>query len=137
MFGRLGDMFGKRRLLLVALAMLVVGSLLAALTDNIALLIGTSSYVQAPETSGYGFGSSMVVGGLVLLPGALGMLFLAPVSARLVAMRGAGQTLALGRSSSPSDGWRGSPSPGPCRRSSRVRRWSASGRASATRRCRH
>ncbi|MEX5710628.1 MFS transporter [Parafrankia sp. FMc6] len=80
----------RRPLVLTNLASLLFGFALFA------LLIGTSSYVQAPETSGYGFGSSMVVGGLVLLPGALGMLFLAPVSARLVAMRGAGQTLALG-----------------------------------------
>lgn len=37
--GRLGDMFGKRRMLLVALAALVVGSLLCALTDDLGLLI--------------------------------------------------------------------------------------------------
>jgi cyanate permease len=38
----------------------------------------------------------MLVGGLTLLPSGICMLVLAPVSARLVALRGAGQTLALG-----------------------------------------
>ncbi|WP_206518004.1 MFS transporter [Rhodococcus sp. X156] len=61
-----------------------------------ASLIGTSSYVQAPESSGYGFGSSMLVGGLALLPSGLCMLFFAPISAKLVAVRGGPQTLALG-----------------------------------------
>lgn len=80
----------RRPLVLTNLASLLFGFALFA------LLIGTASYVQAPETSGYGFGSSMVVGGLVLLPSGLCMLILAPVSAHLVALRGAGQTLALG-----------------------------------------
>jgi MFS family permease len=61
-----------------------------------ASLIGTASFVQAPEASGYGFGSSMVVGGLAMLPSGLAMLLLAPVAARLIALRGAPQTLALG-----------------------------------------
>ncbi len=61
-----------------------------------ASMIGTASYVQAPEASGYGFGSSIVVGGLALLPSGLAMLVFAPVSARLIARRGAPQTLALG-----------------------------------------
>ncbi len=38
-FGRLGDMFGKRRLLLVAVGALTLGSLLDAVTDNLGLLI--------------------------------------------------------------------------------------------------
>jgi len=37
--GRLGDMFGQRRLLLVAVGALTAGSLLTAATDKIALLI--------------------------------------------------------------------------------------------------
>jgi MFS family permease len=61
-----------------------------------ASLIGTASYVQAPRASGYGFGVSMLVGGLCVLPSGIGMLLLAPVSARMVVWRGAGQTLATG-----------------------------------------
>ena len=39
LFGRLGDMFGKRRMMLIALGALVVGSLITCFTDDIALLI--------------------------------------------------------------------------------------------------
>ncbi|CAJ62439.1 MULTISPECIES: MFS transporter [Frankia] len=39
LFGRAGDIFGKRRMLLVALGMLTTGSVLCALTSNIWLLI--------------------------------------------------------------------------------------------------
>ncbi|MFL6163190.1 MAG: MFS transporter [Jatrophihabitantaceae bacterium] len=38
-FGRLGDMFGKRAMLLIVLAALTIGSLLDAITDNLGLLI--------------------------------------------------------------------------------------------------
>src|SRR3954453_18006536 len=34
LFGRLGDMFGKRRMLLAALALLIAGSLLDAVTND-------------------------------------------------------------------------------------------------------
>jgi MFS family permease len=61
-----------------------------------ASFIGTASYIEAPESSGYGFGSSLLVGGLAMLPSGLMMLLLAPVAARLIAGRGAPQTLALG-----------------------------------------
>ncbi len=61
-----------------------------------ASLIGTAPYVQAPVSSGYGFGSSMVTAGLVMLPSGCCMLVLAPVAARLIAWRGAPQVLALG-----------------------------------------
>ena len=61
-----------------------------------ASFIGTASYVEAPESSGYGFGSSLLVGGLAMLPGGLMMLLFAPVAARLIGTRGAPQTLALG-----------------------------------------
>jgi EmrB/QacA subfamily drug resistance transporter len=37
--GRLGDMFGKRRVLLVAMAVLAVGTLVAALAGNLAVLV--------------------------------------------------------------------------------------------------
>ena len=59
-------------------------------------LIGTASYVEAPRQSGYGFGSSIVVAGLCLLPSGLLMLLLAPVAARLIGSVGAHRTLTLG-----------------------------------------
>ncbi len=39
LFGRLGDMFGKRRMMLIALSLLVIGSLITCFTSDIALLI--------------------------------------------------------------------------------------------------
>lgn len=61
-----------------------------------ASLIGTSSYVQAPEATGYGFGSSIMTGGLAMLPGGLAMLILAPISAKLAAKFGAPRILTFG-----------------------------------------
>lgn len=61
-----------------------------------ASLIGTAAYVQAPEASGYGFGSSVLVSGLCLLPSGIMMLLLSPVSARLSDAYGSKITLALG-----------------------------------------
>jgi MFS family permease len=77
-------------LLLTNIASLCVGFALFA------TLIGTASYVQAPRASGYGFGSSIVVSGLCLLPSGLAMLLLSPVSARLSTAFGPKVTLALG-----------------------------------------
>jgi MFS family permease len=37
--GRLGDMFGKKRLLLIVLAFLIIGSVLAALTSSVAVML--------------------------------------------------------------------------------------------------
>ena len=37
-----------------------------------ASFIGTAAYVETPVASGYGFGASIVVGGLCLLPSGLG-----------------------------------------------------------------
>ena len=61
-----------------------------------ASLIGTASYVEAPAATGYGFDSSIVVGGLTLLPSGLAMLFVAPISARLISRYGGKEMLALG-----------------------------------------
>jgi MFS family permease len=61
-----------------------------------ASMIGTAGYLQAPRSTGYGFGSSILTSGLVMLPSGLMMLFFAPVAARLIRLRGAPQTLALG-----------------------------------------
>lgn len=61
-----------------------------------ASFIGTASYVEAPAASGYGFGSSLLIGGLAMLPSGLAMLLFSPVAAALIDRRGAPQTLALG-----------------------------------------
>lgn len=61
-----------------------------------ASLIGTASYVQAPESTGYGFGSSIIVGGLAMLPSGVMMLLLAPVSAAVAGRIGAPRTLTIG-----------------------------------------
>lgn len=61
-----------------------------------AILIGTASYVQAPKASGYGFGASIVVSGLCLLPSGLAMLALSPVSAVLSRRFGPKITLCIG-----------------------------------------
>jgi predicted MFS family arabinose efflux permease len=86
--GRLGDMFGKRRMLLVSLVLILVGSVLGAVAPNILVLLvarvlqGVSFGVIAlgmslmrdilpPEKVGSGVGlmsSSLGVGGAVGLP---------------------------------------------------------------------
>jgi MFS family permease len=81
---------GSRPIVLVNVASICFGFALFA------SFIGSASYVEAPTASGYGFGSSLLMGGLVLLPSGLAMLLLAPVAARLIARRGAPPTLALG-----------------------------------------
>jgi predicted MFS family arabinose efflux permease len=77
----------------------IVATNLASILFGFALFasfIGTAGYVEAPAESGYGFGSSLLVGGLAMLPSGLAMLLLSPVAARLIRLRGAPQTLALG-----------------------------------------
>jgi MFS family permease len=64
-------------LLLTNIASLFVGFALFA------TLIGTATYVQLPEATGYGFGKSVLVGGLCMLPGGIIMLVLSPLSAKL------------------------------------------------------
>jgi MFS family permease len=61
-----------------------------------ASLIGTASYVQAPESTGYGFGASIMTGGLAMLPSGIAMLVLAPVSATLAKRFGGPRTLTFG-----------------------------------------
>lgn len=60
-----------------------------------ASFVGTTNYVQAPTATGYGFGSSVLVAGLCLLPSGVLMLLLAPLTAKLSAKWGAGRVLAL------------------------------------------
>nr|WP_296765471.1 MFS transporter [Rhodococcus sp. (in: high G+C Gram-positive bacteria)] len=61
-----------------------------------ASFVGTTSYVQAPEITGYGFGSSVLVAGLCLLPSGVLMLVLAPVAAQLIKKWGGGYVLFVG-----------------------------------------
>jgi MFS family permease len=63
-----------------------------------ASFIGTSTFIEAGTWTGYGFDSSLLIGGLALLPSGLAMLIFAPVAARMIGSRGAPQTLALGAS---------------------------------------
>ncbi|MFQ1002225.1 MFS transporter [Modestobacter sp. SSW1-42] len=77
-------------LLLTNIASVCVGFALFA------MLIGTASYVQAPEASGYGFGSSVLASGLAMLPSGVAMLLLSPVSAKLSDRFGPKVTLAIG-----------------------------------------
>lgn len=60
-----------------------------------ATFVGTANYVQAPEATGYGFGSSVLTAGLCLLPGGVLMLVGAPLVATLIRAWGAGRVLAL------------------------------------------
>jgi predicted MFS family arabinose efflux permease len=57
--------------------------------------VGTANYVQAPEITGYGFGSTVFVGGLTLLPSGVLMLVLSPLSARWISRWGGGTVLAV------------------------------------------
>jgi MFS family permease len=61
-----------------------------------ASFVGTSNYVQAPKATGYGFGSSVLVAGLCLLPSGVLMLVMSPITARVISSWGAGRVLALG-----------------------------------------
>lgn len=56
----------------------------------------TTQVLQAPGTTGYGFGLSLVEAGLVLLPIGGAMAVFSPVSARLSRARGARATIQLG-----------------------------------------
>jgi MFS family permease len=61
-----------------------------------ASFIGTAAYVQAPRATGYGFGTSIVVSGLCMLPSGLAQLALSPVSAIISRRFGPKITLCLG-----------------------------------------
>jgi MFS family permease len=77
-------------LLLTNIASLAVGFALFA------VLLGTASYVQAPLASGYGFGSSILVSGMCLLPSGVFMLIFSLLSPKISARFGPKVTLALG-----------------------------------------
>ena len=61
-----------------------------------ASFIGTAAYVQAPRATGYGFGTSIVVSGLCMLPSGLAQLALSPVSAVISRRFGPKITLCTG-----------------------------------------
>ena len=60
--GRLGDMFGKRLMLLVAIGALTVGSLLTALTDDVGLLIAGRA-IQGVSAAAIPLGISLLARG--------------------------------------------------------------------------
>jgi MFS family permease len=80
----------KRPILLTNVATVFVGFALFA------SFVGTAAYVEAPAATGYGFGSSVRVGGMCMLPGGMMMLFISPVAARLIDSRGPKLTLIAG-----------------------------------------
>ncbi|WP_022929701.1 MFS transporter [Patulibacter americanus] len=82
----------RKSLLLTNVASMFVGFALFA------SLIGTAAFVQAPPQAGYGFGSSVLEGGLAMLPSGVAMILLSPVSARMSSRLGPKITLAIGAS---------------------------------------
>lgn len=79
-------------LLLTNVASMCVGFALFA------SLIGTAAYVQAPVATGYGFGGTILVSGLCLLPSGIAMLLLSPVSAQISLRFGPKVALSIGAS---------------------------------------
>ena len=86
--GRLGDMFGKRLMLLVAVGALIVGSLVTALTDDIGLLI-VGRAVQGASAAAIPLGISLLGGAACRGSGS------APPIALISAMLGVGGALGL------------------------------------------
>ncbi|TDV56148.1 MFS transporter [Actinophytocola oryzae] len=75
------------------------------LTNTATILVGVGMFasfmmtpllLQAATATGYGFGVSVMVAGLCMVPMGLGMLFFSPLSAKLSARRGAHVTLLVG-----------------------------------------
>ncbi len=59
-------------------------------------LLTTSQLLQVPKSTGFGFGVSALAAGMALLPSAMAMVVLAPVSAGITKRFGARSTLMLG-----------------------------------------
>ncbi|MBB4908570.1 MFS transporter [Actinophytocola algeriensis] len=75
------------------------------LTNTATTLVGVGMFasfmmtpllLQASTATGHGFGASVMVAGLCMVPMGLGMLFFSPLSAKLSARRGAHVTLLVG-----------------------------------------
>ncbi|WP_426246536.1 MFS transporter [Nocardioides sp. LHG3406-4] len=58
--------------------------------------LGTTAVLQAPRSTGYGFGMSVLEAGLYQLPGGLVMALLSPVAARIIGSRGAREAMLAG-----------------------------------------
>lgn len=80
----------RKPIVLTNIASIMIGVALFA------QMIGTATYLQAPEVTGYGFGTSILTAGLCMLPSGVAMLAFTPVSAKLIVGWGAHYTLALG-----------------------------------------
>ena len=80
----------RRQVLLTNAASLVFGFALFAMSLVLPQLL------QAPESTGYGLGQSMLVVGLVMAPSGLVMMAVAPVSARISAAAGPKVSLMVG-----------------------------------------
>ena len=88
------DLHAARRkpLLMVHGASMLIG------VATFASYLGTTVFVEMPTQTGYGFGASVTVGGLCMLPGGLIMIPGATLAGRLINRHGATFTLALGAS---------------------------------------
>lgn len=80
----------RRPVLFTNLASVMVGFALYAMALSFPQLL------QAPSSTGYGLGQTMVQSGLILAPNGLVMMLLSPVSARLIARFGPRPTLMSG-----------------------------------------
>jgi MFS family permease len=80
----------RRPVLLTNIASLLVGF---AMFGN---LLATTQQLQLPVSTGYGFGTTVVVAGLYMLPSSLAMVVFAPVSAGITRRSGAKITLIIG-----------------------------------------
>jgi MFS family permease len=80
----------RRPVLLTNIASLLVGF---AMFGN---LLATTQQLQLPVSTGYGFGTTVVVAGLYMLPSSLAMVVFAPVSAGIIRRSGAKTTLIIG-----------------------------------------
>lgn len=86
------DLLAARRkpLLMSHIASMLIG------VGTFASYLGTTVFVEMPRETGYGFGASVTVGGLCMLPGGLIMIPGATVAGRLINRIGATSVLALG-----------------------------------------
>jgi MFS family permease len=80
----------RRPVLLTNIASILVGF------SMYANMLSTTQQLQLPAVGGYGFGLSVVVAGLCMVPSGLAMVALAPVSAMITKRYGAKATLIVG-----------------------------------------
>src|SRR4051794_10347296 len=80
----------RRPVLLTNIASLLMGF---SMFGN---MLATTQQLQLPTATGYGFGTSVIVAGLCMLPGGLAMVVLAPVSAAIIKRYGARTALIVG-----------------------------------------